>query len=128
LAVAGLVPVVISGGSALNRLLTPAFAVGTSDATILSKLTLAAAQFSNELSQGFTGRAPFNTLSVMREDGTMGSVPLLAVTPSGAYLLTTGVATGVVIADAIRSWMLNLATRRGGRAARWLGQTLTTGR
>jgi len=94
----------------------------------MSKVTLAAAQFANELSQGFTGRAAFNTLSVMRDDGTMGSVPLLPVTPSGAYLITTAVATGVVVADAVRSWILNVATRRGGRAARWFGQTLTTGR
>lgn len=127
LATAGLVPVVISGGSAINQLMKTTTVSGA-DASIMSKLTLAAAQFANELAVGFGLSTPFPTLTVFNDAGGSASIGLVAVAPSGSFLKLTAVATGVVIADAVRSWLLNFATRRGGRAARVMGQNVTTGR
>jgi len=119
--------VVIAGGAALNRVLTRIQPTGE-DASMVGKIELGAAQFANELAVGFGISAPFPSLMVQGDSGANYTVNLTTATPSGAYLKTTAVATGVVVADAIRSWILNFATRRGGRAARWFGQTLTTGR
>ena len=110
----------------MRWLLTPFRA--TNDLNIMSKVAAAGAQFANELGVGFGVGTPFPSLILTAEDGSNMSVGFTTATPSGAYLKLTAVATGVVIADAVRSWILNFATRRGGRAARVMGQNVTTGR
>jgi len=118
---------VIAGGSAINQLMKTT-AVSGADASMMSKVTLAAAQFSNELAVGFGLSTPFPILTVSNDAGATATISLVATAPSGSFLKLTAVATGVVIADAVRSWLLNFATRRGGRAARVMGQNVTTGR
>jgi hypothetical protein len=91
-----------------------AFQAGTGD--IMDRLTQASKTSLNSLAVGFGFAAPFTPSPV-------------AVTPtSGLYRTTFTIGLTMIITDAIQSFVINFAARRGNRAVRFMGKALTTGR
>jgi len=128
LTMAGVIPVLIPGSIALSRVISP-MTVSGKEVSMLSKLAVAGATFSNEFVQGFGLSAPFGTVPVVLDDGTIANFGITSATPKGSFLALTGVATGVVIADVVRSWLLNASAGRRGRAAKgYGGLTVTSGK